>query len=97
MRDIYVEKGLAQVPRLLSLEDRNPFSPTWGCCNREFWLCRTTDFPSSIAQFGIHALALAWRHPMPEIFITSRKKIREWTIAGHDLLDEIEKGRRLVR
>jgi hypothetical protein len=65
MREIYAQKGLVQVPRLLSLEDRNPFSPTYGCCNREYWLCRSTDFPSSIAQFGIHALALTSPHEKP--------------------------------
>ena len=97
LRDVYAQKGLAQMPRLLSLEDRNPFSPTYGCCNREYWLCRATDFPSSIAQFGIHALALAWRHPMPGNIYHQQEKIREWTVAGHALLDENPEARRLVR
>lgn len=92
MRDIYAQKGLAQVPRLLSLEDRNPFSPTYGCCNREYWLCRSTDFPSSIAQFGIHALALAWKHPMPGNIYHQQEKIREWTVAGMEYWMKIQKG-----
>ncbi len=91
MRDVYARKGLAQVPRLLSLEDRNPFSPTYGCCNREYWLCRSTDFPSSIAQFGIHALALAWRHQMPGNIYYQREKIREWTVAGMNYWTKIQK------
>ena len=92
MRDVYAHKGLAQVPRLLSLEDRNPFSPTYGCCNREFWLCRATDFPSSIAQFGLHALALAWRHPMPGNIYYQQEKIREWTVAGMRYWMKIQNG-----
>jgi len=92
MRDVYAQKGLAQIPRLLSLEDRNPFSPTYGCSNREFWLCRSTDFPSSIAQFGIHALALAWRHEMPGNIYYQKEKIREWTVAGIDYWMKIQKS-----
>jgi hypothetical protein len=92
MREIYAQKGLVQVPRLLSLEDRNPFSPTYGCCNREYWLCRSTDFPSSIAQFGIHALALAWRHEMPGNIYFQQEKIRRWTVAGMDYWMKIQKG-----
>nr|HQH71433.1 hypothetical protein [bacterium] len=65
LRDVYAEKALCQIPRLLSSQDRNRFSPTHGCMNREYWLCRATDFPSSIAQFGTHALALAYAHAMP--------------------------------
>jgi hypothetical protein len=91
LRDVYAHKALAQVPRLLSLEDRNPFSPTYGCCNREFWLCRSTDFPSAIAQFGLHALALAWRHEMPGNFYYQKDKIRHWVVAGMDYWTKIQK------
>lgn len=91
LRDVYAQKALSQVPRLLSLEDRNPFSPTYGCCNREYWLCRSTDFPNSIVQFGIHALALAWRHPMPGNIYYQSEKIREWTVAGIDYWMKIQK------
>jgi hypothetical protein len=91
MRDVYAQKALEQVPRLLSLEDRNPFSPTYGCCNREYWLCRSTDFPSSIAQFGIHALALAWKNPMPGNIYHQHDKIRDWVVAGMQYWMKIQK------
>jgi len=90
-REIYAAKALAQVPRLLSLEDRNPFSPTYGCCDREFWLCRSTDFPNAILQFGLHALALAWRHPMPGNIYYQNEKILRWTIAGMEYWMKIQK------
>lgn len=92
MRDTYAHKGLEQVPRLLSLEDRNPFSPTYGCCNREYWLCRSTDFPSAIAQFGNHALAIAWRHPMPGNIYYQHDKIRDWCVAAIDYWMKIQKS-----
>ena len=91
MRDLYAQKGLAQIPRLLSLEDRNPLSPTYGCSNREYWLCRSTDFPSAIAQFGIHALALAWRYDMPGNIYYQQEKIRQWTVAGIEYWMKIQK------
>lgn len=91
LRDYYAVKAIEQIPRLLSLEDRNPFSPTYGCCNREFWLCRSTDFPNAIMQFGIHALALAWRHPMPGNIYHQHPKVLEWTLAAIDYWIRIQK------
>ncbi len=90
LRHIYIEKALPQIPRLLSSQDRNPFSPTYGCMNREFWLCRSTDFPSSIAQFGTHALALIYANPMPNNPYYNHPKILEWTMAGIDYWTKIQ-------
>lgn len=92
LRDVYAQKGLSQIPRLLSLEDRNEFSRTYGCMNREYWLCRTTDFPSSIAQFGAHALALAWATPFPESPYYQAPKILDWTLAAMDYWTRIQKN-----
>ena len=40
------EKALSQIPRLLSLQDRNEFSRTYGCFNRESLICRASLFHS---------------------------------------------------
>lgn len=82
LRRAYSDRGLAQLPRLLSLEDRNEFSKTYGSFNREFWLCRSTDFPSSIAQFGVHALALAYTQPFPDNPYHGNPKVLMWTLAA---------------
>ena len=92
LRDVYAAKGLSQIPRLLSLQDRNPLSRTYGCFNREYWLCRTLDFPSAIAQFGVHSLALAYVTPFPENPYYRAPKIREWTLAGIDYWMRIQKS-----
>lgn len=92
LRDVYAEKALAQIPRLLSLEDRNEFSRTYGCMNREYWLCRTLDFPSSIAQFGTQALALAWATPMPGNIYHRAPKVLDWTLAAIDYWIRIQKS-----
>ncbi|MDX9752492.1 MAG: hypothetical protein RBU29_00930 [bacterium] len=90
LRDIYAQKALCQIPRLLSSQDRNRFSPTYGCMNREFWLCRATDFPNSIAQFGTHALALAYTHPMPGNIYYQHPKVLDWTLAGMEYWTRIQ-------
>ncbi len=90
LRNVYAEKALTQIPRLLSAQDRNRFSPSYGCMNREFWLCRTTDFPSSIAQFGVHALALAYAHDMPGNVYYKQQKILDWALAGVDYWTRIQ-------
>ena len=92
LRDVYAHKALSQVPRLLSLQDRNEYSRTYGCFNREYWLCRATDFPSSIAQFGTHALAMAWATPFPGSRYYQHPKMLEWTKAGIDYWMGIQKG-----
>lgn len=58
--------------------------------NREYWLCRATDFPSSIAQFGVHALALAYAHDMPGNIYYQRPKILAWTLAGMEFWTTIQ-------
>ena len=38
LRNIYVKKALSQIPRLLGNLDRNPYSSTYGCFHRDYWL-----------------------------------------------------------
>jgi hypothetical protein len=89
-RRIYADLGLSELPRFLSTMDRNEFSPTYGCANREFWLTRVMDFPSAIAQFGVHGLALAWGYGMPGNRYRDHPKILRWILAGMDYLTTIQ-------
>ena len=62
----YREILTRSLPRLLSLLDRDPFSPTFGCFDRSFWHYKTcTDFPSAIYQQGLLPLALLHEHDVP--------------------------------
>ena len=56
-RNLFADIALSYVPHALTLIDRNPYSPTYGCCDREYWHYRTLDFPCGMAQE--HALTLA--------------------------------------
>ena len=90
MRNIYAEKAISQVPRLLSLQDRNSFSPTYGCFHRDYWLYKTSDFPDAVRQFGVHALALVYKHDFPNNIYKGEAKIRDWAIAGLDFWSRIQ-------
>ena len=38
------------LPRILGLIDRDIDSETYGCCDRNFWMYKITDFSSGIIQ-----------------------------------------------
>ena len=82
LRQVYADKALNQIPRLLGNQDRNPLSPTYGCFHRDFWLDKTSDFPDAVRQFGAHALALVYRYDLPGNIYKGHPKVRDWTIAS---------------
>lgn len=74
--------GMKSLPKLLTLQDRNPHSPTYGCFDRNFWHLRITDFPSGMAQEFVLPLALAWAHEFEGNEFYRNDTIREWVRAG---------------
>lgn len=90
LRHVYAQKALNQLPRLLSNLDRNPFSPTYGCFHRDYWLDKTSDFPDAVRQFAVHALALVYSHEFPGSPYYQQPKIRDWAIAGLDYWASIQ-------
>ncbi|MBA65349.1 MAG: hypothetical protein CMG55_06085 [Candidatus Marinimicrobia bacterium] len=82
MQNIYAEKALSQIPRLLSNLDRNQFSPTYGCFHRDYWLDKTSDFPDAVRQFGVQSLALVYKKDFPNNIYKGQDKIKQWAIAG---------------
>lgn len=90
LRHIYAEKAISQIPRLLSLQDRNPYSPTHGSFHRRYWLDKVDDFPDGLTQFGVHSLALVYAHDFPSNPYQHHPKLREWIIAGMDYWAKIQ-------
>lgn len=91
LRRVYSDLALRQIPRLLSVTDRDEFSPTYGCMDREFWLCRSTDFPSAIAQFGVQSLALVYAREFPDNPYHRQPKILMTVLAAMDYWTRIQK------
>ena len=90
LRDVYAQKALQQIPRILSNQDRTPFSPTYGCFHRDYWLDKTSDFPDAVRQFAVHALALVYKNEMPGNPYYGNEKIRDWTLAGLNFWADIQ-------
>jgi len=90
LRHIYAQKALSQIPRLLSNMDRNPYSPTYGCFHRDYWLDKTSDFPDAVRQFGVQALALIYKYKFPDNIYQNNNKIRDWAIAALDFWSKIQ-------
>lgn len=65
LRQCYAAAGLAMIPRLLGAIDRNPYRPTYGCLDRQFWHYRTSGFASEMYQEGVLPLALVYATPLP--------------------------------
>ena len=90
LRDVYAQKAISQIPRLLGNQDRNPFSPAYGCFHRDYWLDKTSDFPDAVRQFGVQALALVYKHDFPGNIYKAQPKILDWAIAGLDFWTRIQ-------
>lgn len=90
LRDTYAFQAVDQIPRLLGNQDRNPYSPTYGCFHRDYWLDKTSDFPDAVRQFGVHTLALVYKHDFPGNIFKGQDKIRDWTISGMDFWANIQ-------
>lgn len=81
-RDLFAQTAIAQIPKILTLCDRNPHSPTYGCFDRNFWHYKIIDFPSGMAQEFVWPLALAYHTNLPENPFYQQTVLRDWVEAG---------------
>jgi hypothetical protein len=81
-RDIFAREALAQIPKILTLQDRNPLSKTYGCFDRNFWHYKIIDFPSGMAAEFVWPLALAYALPIAGNPYHQQSAIRDWAEAG---------------
>ena len=81
-KNMLAREALAQIPKILTLQDRNRHSPTYGCFDRNFWHYRIIDFPSGMAQEFVLPLALAYGTDLPDNPFFEEPALREWALAG---------------
>lgn len=63
----YLQEVHANLPRLLALFDRDPFSPTLGVGDRLYWSWKLKDFGNGTFQGAVHGLArLISEQALPE-------------------------------
>jgi hypothetical protein len=81
-RDLLARRALAEIPRILSLQDRTPVSHTYGCFDRDYWHTRVIDFPSGMYQKLVYPLALAWSLDITGNIYRGQPAIRDSVEAG---------------
>lgn len=82
MKELFAQNALAQIPKILTLLDRNAHSPTYGCFDRNYWHYKIIDFPSGMSQEFVWPLALAWSLDRPDNPFYNQPVLREWVEAG---------------
>lgn len=81
-KNLFAQEALAQIPKILTLQDRNAHSPTYGCFDRNFWHYKIIDFPSGMSQEFVWPLALASTSDLPGNPYFGNEAIRDWVAAG---------------
>lgn len=73
---------LSQVPRILSQEDRDPDSSTYGCFDRNYWHFKIHDFSSAVLQQSALSLALLYALPLTGSPYYRSRRMAEWAVAA---------------
>lgn len=81
-RELFAREALAQIPKILTLLDRNRHSPTYGCFDRNFWHYKMIDFPGGMAQEFVWPLALAYDTDILDNPYYHQPSIKQWVAAG---------------
>ncbi len=81
-QDLFAQEALRQIPKILTLQDRNPHSPTYGCFDRNFWQYKIIDFPSGMSQEFVWPLALVYSLPLSDNPYYQQPAIKSWVLAG---------------
>jgi hypothetical protein len=86
-----VSEVLTAVPRLLTLQDRDPDSPMRGCMHPAFWRDKSSEVADMRRQEAALAFAWIWKHPFPgnryqgdpEVLHASLRAMGFWTRNQH--------------
>ena len=81
-RDLFAAEALALIPKILTLQDRNPHSPTYGCFDRNYWHYKIIDFPSGMAAEFVWPLALVYSLQIADNPYYQQPAIKEWVTAN---------------
>ena len=71
--------ALDTIPRILGFCDRNTDSPTYGCCDRNYWKYKILDFPNARFQESGLLFALAYTSELPDNLFFQNQKMAAWS------------------
>lgn len=80
--DAYAAEAVREIPRFLSMFDREPLSPTFGCGDRTWWQWKFTDFPGARFQEGASVLAALYKRDFPGNVWRGSPKVRDLAYAS---------------
>jgi len=81
-QESYLQKSLEQIPRILSIEDRESTSLTYGCFDRRWWAWKFKDFPDATLQRAVYLLSLVFQNKFNNNIYFHNKHIGQWIKAG---------------
>ena len=90
--DIFLERVIRQVPRILGLGDRRKGSGTAGCFDRYYWHYRFHDWSNARFQEAAYLLALVWDTPHELNPFAKNDSVREWAIDAINFWSSIRHG-----
>lgn len=85
---IYLKILEKEIVRVLSLMDRESFSPTFGCMDRTYWAWKFTDFPGARFQEGLFFLSFVYENFRGEY--NKHPKLLEWIEGGFNFWSKIQ-------
>ncbi len=91
IEDPYFKEVISQIPRLLSMMDRNPSSKSYGSFDRTYWLDKAIDFPSANIQFSALALAYIYKYNFDGSQYFKNKNLLSWIEASMLFWAKIQK------
>ncbi|MDD3241660.1 MAG: hypothetical protein PHQ64_02635 [Bacilli bacterium] len=81
---------MKKIPTILSNIDRNRYSLTYGCCDRNYWHYKMTDFSSSILQQTALTLSLIYKYDFNNNIYYNNKEIFNLSVASIKYLCSIQ-------
>jgi len=79
---LYLQRALEQMPRSISLQDREPLSRTYGCFDRTYWAWKFVDFAGARYQEGVYPLSFVFAVDDGGQGYLGNARALEWIEAG---------------
>lgn len=89
-RELYREIILSAIPRVLTQLDRDPFSITYGCFDREYWAWATKDFSNIDLQRAIYPLTHSYLNNFDGNIWYRQSRIRDWILAAFNYWAKVQ-------
>jgi hypothetical protein len=88
---VYWLAARQEIARVLSWQDRESFSRTYGCFDRTYWCWKFSDFPGARFQEAVFTLAHLFTTPLVENRLYHEPRALRWIEAGLDFWQRLQR------